>query len=138
MHTALAMEREQIACSSLVALTGAGLADPELMLSRLERGCIALTFTACVLAVARRHRLADTVKGSELRYTALAMEREQIACSSLVALTGAGLADPELMLSRLERGCIALTFIACVLAVARSHPAALLTPSRPANSCTRH
>ena len=105
----------------------------------MVRGCIAVTFTACVLAVALTHRLApDTVKGSELSYTALAMEREQIACSSLVSLTGAGLADPELMLSRLVRGCIAPTFTACVLAVARSHPAALLIPSRAVRSATWH
>ena len=101
-----------------MALTGAGLADPELMLSRLERGCIALTFTACVLAVARSHRLADTVKGVELSYTALAMEREQIAWSSLLALAGAALAGPEPMPSRLVRGCIALAITPCALAAA--------------------
>ena len=43
------------------------MADLELMLSRLVRGCIALAVTACVLGVARSHCLADTVKvGCEL------------------------------------------------------------------------
>ena len=116
------MEREPTAYSSLLTLAGAVLADAEPLLSRPVRGCIALAFTACVLAVARSHRLAeDTVKGRELSYTALAMEREQLASSSLLALAGAVLAEPEPMPSRLVRGCIALIFTACVLAVARRH-----------------
>ena len=81
------MEGEHIACSSLLRLMGAVLADPELMPARLERGCIALAFTACVPACvpARNHGLADTVdKGGELRDTTLAMEGEHIACSSLL------------------------------------------------------
>ena len=57
------MEREQIVHSSLLTLAGAGLADPEPMLARLVRGCIALAFTACVPAVACSHRLAEPVKG---------------------------------------------------------------------------
>ena len=43
------MEREQIVYSSLLTLAGVVLADPEPMLSRLVRGCIALAFTACQL-----------------------------------------------------------------------------------------
>ena len=59
---ALAMEREQTTYSSQLMVAGAVLADPEPMPARLIRGCIALAFTACVLAVACSHRLADTVK----------------------------------------------------------------------------
>ena len=99
---------------------GAVLADPEPMPARLERGCIALAFTACVPA--HNHRLADTVdKGGELRYTTLVMEGEHIACSSLLTLTGTVLADPELMPARLVRGCIAVVLTARVHAVTRSH-----------------
>ena len=116
-------------------VAGAVLADPERMLARLVRGCIALAFTACVLAVACSHRLADAVKGGELSYMALAMEREPTAYSSLLMVAGAVLADPEPMLARLVRGCIALAFTACVLAVACSHRA-LLIPSRVASSVT--
>ena len=47
---------------------GAVLADPEPMLARLVRGCIALAFTAGVRAVATSHRLADPVKGGKLSY----------------------------------------------------------------------
>ena len=92
-------------------MAGVVPADPEPIPARLVRGYIALAFTACVPA--RNHRLADTVKGGELSYTTLAMEREHIACSSLLRLAGAVLADPEPMPSRLIRGCIALTFTAC-------------------------
>ena len=68
-------------------------------------------FPAGLRVVARNHRLADTVKGGELSYTTLAMEREHIACSSLLRLAGAVLADPEPMPPRLIRGCcIALAF----------------------------
>ena len=73
------MEREHTACSSLLRLMGAVLADAEPMPARMVRGCIALAFTARVHA--RNHRLADTVKGCELRYTTLAMRREHTACS---------------------------------------------------------
>ena len=59
---ALAMEREPNAYRSLLMVAGTVLADPERMLARLVRGCIALAFTACVPAVACSHRLADTVK----------------------------------------------------------------------------
>ena len=109
-YTTVAMEREQIVYSSLLTLVGAVLADPEPMLARLVRGCIALAFTACVLAVACSHRLADTVKGGELSYMALALQREQTAYRSLLMVSGAVLADPEPMLSRMVRGCIALAF----------------------------
>ena len=53
----LAMEREQSTCRSLLPRVRAVLADPEPMLARLVRGCIALAFTACVLADACMHRL---------------------------------------------------------------------------------
>ena len=62
-------------------LTGspAVLADPERMLARLVRGCIALAFTAGVRAVATSRRLADAVKGGKLSYTTVAKERETTA-----------------------------------------------------------
>ena len=88
------------------------------VLARLVRGCIALAFTACVLAVACSHRLVDAVKGGEVSSMALAMEREMAAYRSLLMVAGAVLADPEPMLARLVRGCIALAFTACVPAVA--------------------
>ena len=59
---AVAMKREATAYSSLLMVAGTVLADPERMLARVVRGCIALAFTACVLAVACSHCLADTVK----------------------------------------------------------------------------
>jgi hypothetical protein len=93
---------------------GAVLADPEPMPARLIRGCIALTFTACVLAVACSHCLADTVKGGELSHMALALQREPNAYRSQLMVAGAVLADTEPMLARLIRGCIALAFIATV------------------------
>ena len=73
---ALAMEREQTTYSSQLMVAGTVLADPEPMPARLIRGCIALAFTACVLAVACSHRLADAVKGGELSYMTLALQRE--------------------------------------------------------------
>ena len=54
------------------------------MLARLERGCIAMVFTARVAADACMHRLADAVKGGELSYMALALQREQTAYRSLL------------------------------------------------------
>ena len=102
-------------------VAGMVLADPELMLARLIRGCIALPFTACVLAVACSHRLADAVKGGELSYMTLEMEREPTAYRSLLPRARAVLAGPELMLARLVRGCIALAFTACVPADQSSH-----------------
>ena len=64
------------------------------MLARLVRGCSALAFTANVLAVACSLRLADTVKGGELRYMAVAMEHEPIAYRSLLMLAEAVLGGP--------------------------------------------
>ena len=114
---ALALQREPTAYRSLLMRPGAALADPE----RLVRGCIALAFTAGVHAVATSHRLADPVKGSELSYMTLALQREPTAYRSLLMRPGAVLTDPEPMLARLVRGCIALAFTANVRAVATSH-----------------
>ena len=102
---------------------GAVLADPGPMLARLVRSCIALalSFTACVLAVACSHHLVDTVKGGELSYMAVAMEREHNAFRSLLMVAGAVLANPERMLARLVRGCTAPAFTACVPADQSSH-----------------
>ena len=47
---ALALQREPTACRSLLMVAGAVLADPESMLARLVRGCIALALTASVPA----------------------------------------------------------------------------------------
>ena len=95
-------------------MAGVVPADPEPMPSRLIRGCIALAFTACVPTRNHIALVADTVKGGELSYTTLAMECEHIACSSLLRLAGVVLADPEPMLARLVRGCIALAFTNCL------------------------
>ena len=65
-----------------------------------------------------RAGLAETIKGSKLRCTTLAMEREQIVHSSLLTLAGAVLADLEPTALRLARGCIAQAFTAFVHAVA--------------------
>ena len=92
------------------------------MLARVVRGCIALAFTACVPAVACSHRHANTVKGGELSYMILALQRETTAYRSLLSRARAVLADPEPMLARLVRGCIALAFTVCVLAVAWMQP----------------
>ena len=98
------------------------VAVPKPIPYRLVRGCIAFAFTACVLAVASSHCLADTVsKGGELSYMTPAMQREGIVYSLLLQLTGMLRAGPEPIPSRLVRGCIALAFTACVLAVACSH-----------------
>ena len=118
---ALAMEHEPIVYRSLLTLPEAVVADPEPMLFRLARSCIALAFTAGVRAVACVHRLADAVKGGELSYMALAMEHEPIVYRSLLTLAGVVVAGPERMLSRVARSCIALAFTAGVRAVASSH-----------------
>ena len=65
--------------------------------------------------------LADPVKGGELSYMALAMERESTAYRSLPIVARTVLTDPEPMLARLVRGCIALAFNASVLADQSSH-----------------
>ena len=134
-YTTVAMEREQIVYSSLLTLAGAVLADPEPMLARLVRGCIALAFTTCVPAVACSH---ESVKGSELSYMTLALQREPTANRSLLMRLGAVLADPPgPMLARLVCGCIALAFTACVLAVACSHRLADPVKGRRAKLATR-
>ena len=117
-YMALALQRERTAYRSLLMRLGVVLADPEPMKARLVRGCIALAFTASVLAVACSHRLADAVKGDELSYMALAMECKRTAYCLLLMVAGVGPADPERMLARLERICIALAFTACVLVIA--------------------
>ena len=67
------------------------------------------------------HRRADTVKGSNLSYTTVAMKCEPIVYSSLLTLAGVVLVDSEPILARLVFGCIALAFTAGVRAVATSH-----------------
>ena len=94
-YTTVAMKCEAIVYSSLLTLAGVVLADPEPMLARLVRGCIALAFTAGVRAVATSHRLADPVKGSELSYMTLALQREPTAYRSLLTRARAVLANPE-------------------------------------------
>ena len=70
---------------------------------------------------------------------ALALEREQTVCRSLLTLTGTVVAGPEPITACLARGCIALAFTARVHAVARSHDRlAEVMPSREARSATRH
>ena len=101
---------------------GAVLADPEPMVARLVCGCIALAFIACLLAVACSHRHADTIKGGQLSHMIPAMQREQSTYRSLLARARAVMTDPEPMLARLVPGCIALAFIACLLAVAWMQP----------------
>ena len=85
---ALALQREPNAYRSLLMRLGAVSADPEPMLARLIRGCIAMAFTASVTADQSSHRLADAAKGGELSYMALAMEREQTAYRSLLMVAG--------------------------------------------------
>ena len=67
-------------------------------------------------------RHADTVKDGELSYMALALQREQTTYCSLLMVAGAVLADPEPMLARLLRGCIALAITARVDADACMQP----------------
>ena len=117
-----AMQREPTAYRSLLTRAGAVLADPEPMLSRLVRGCIALAFTACVLVVACSHRLADPVKGVKLSYMTLALQREPTAYRSLLTRAGAVLADPEPVLARLIRGGLAVARIPPARATIRQPP----------------
>ena len=65
------IQRKQTAYSSVLMLAGAVMAGPEPMLTRLERGCIALAFTARVAVDACMHRLADALEGGELSYLSL-------------------------------------------------------------------
>ena len=81
---ARAMEREPTAYRSLLMRPEVVLADARPMLARLVRGCTALAVTARVRADACSHRHADAVKGGELSYMALAMERELTAYRSLL------------------------------------------------------
>ena len=93
-------------------------------------------FTASVAADHSSHRLADTVKGGELSYMTLALQREQTAYRLLWMLSRAVLADTKSMLARLVRGCIAMGFTASVAAdhSCRAKPE---TPSRlPSRSQT--
>ena len=80
--------------SSLLTQAVAVLADPEPMLARLIRGCIALAFTAGVRAVASSHRRADSVKElrTELHDTGVATRANyvQIAADA----TGGGPGGP--------------------------------------------
>ena len=117
----LALQREPTTYRSLLMRLGAVVADPEPMLARLVRSCIALAFTAGVRAVATSHSLADPVKDGKLSHMTLALQREPTAYRSLMMRLGAVVADPEPMLARLVRSCIALAFTAGVRAVATSH-----------------
>ena len=92
------------------------------MLARLVRGRIALAFTACVPADQSSHCHANAVKGGELSYMALAMEREKSTCRSLPMVAGAVLADPEPMPTRLVRGFMAMAFTGRVPAVCMQLP----------------
>ena len=121
-YMTLAMECEHTAYRSLVMRSRAVLADSEPVLPCLARGCITTGFTASVPADQSSHRLSDTVKGSELRYTTLAMEREHTAYRSLLMRSRAVLAGSEPMLARLVRGCFATAFTASVPADQSSHP----------------
>ena len=76
----------------------------------------------CVQLQRASHRLADPVKGGELSYMTLALQREPTTYRSLLMRLGAVLADPEPMLARLLRGCIALAFTAGVRAVCCNQP----------------
>ena len=64
-------------------VAGAVLANPEPMLARLVRGCIALAFTACVPTDQSSPRHANAVKGGELSSMALAREREPTVVVSI-------------------------------------------------------
>ena len=142
-YMALAMKRGETAYSSLLMVAGAVLSDPEPLLARLVRGCIALAFNACVRAVACSHRLAHAVKSGELSSMALAMKRGATAYSSLLMVAGAVLPDHKPLPSRLGRGCIALAVTACVCApvvcshrfVARAVKGCELSYMMPAMEC---
>ena len=95
-------------------VAGAVPVDPEPMLARLVRGCIAVAFTSRRPADQSSHCLAHTVKGGELSYMALALQCEPTAFRSLLIAAGTVVAAPEPMRSRFVRGCIALAFTVCV------------------------
>ena len=106
----IAIVCEQTVYSLLLMLAGAGLANPEPMLTRLTRGCIATAFTASVRTDQASYRRADTVKGGELSYMALAF--------SLLMLTGVSQADSEWMLARLVSDTVPEACFASVRTVA--------------------
>ena len=58
-YVTLAMEREHAMCRSVLTVAGAAVAGREPPPLRMVRGCIAMSFTAGVRAVASRHRRAD-------------------------------------------------------------------------------
>ena len=68
------------------------------------------------------HRLADAVKGGELSYMALAMEREQTTYSSVLGRLYTVQADPKPMLACLVRVGLALSCIPPAWATARHQP----------------
>ena len=68
------------------------VANPEPMLARLVRSCIALAFTACVPADACSHCHVDAVKGGELSCLGLAMQRDPAAGRLLLMVAEAVLA----------------------------------------------
>ena len=78
----IATDTDRPTCRSLLTRARTVLADPEPMISRLVRGFIVLAFTACLLADACSQRLADTrtVKGGQLSYVTLALQRERSTC----------------------------------------------------------
>ena len=117
----LPLQREPTAYRSLLVVAEAVLANPEPMLSRLVRSCIALAFTASVPADACSHCHVDAVKGGKLSYMGLALQRDPTAGRSLLMVAEAVLADPQPMLTRVVRSCIALAFTACVPADACIH-----------------
>ena len=86
-----------------------------------------MSCTARVSAVARHHCYADAVKGGELSYMTLLMERELITYRSPLRLAEAVLTGHEPIPTRLVRACIAVACTACVPAVARWHVAMLIT-----------
>ena len=79
------------------------------------------------------------VKGGELSYMALALQREQTACTSLLMLARAVMAEPEPMLARLVPWYGAASPWPSLLAWPLMHACtALLMPWRAASSATWH
>ena len=90
------MACEKIAYRSLLSVAGAvlayNLADPQPMLARLVRGCIAMVFTASVPADQSSHRCADTVKGGKLKLhgTGVATRANRVQIATDAAEGGPG------------------------------------------------
>ena len=82
-----------------------------------------MVFTASVPPDQSRHCRADTAKGGELSYMALAMEREPTTYSSLLMLSGAVTSDSEPMLDRLVSDTVAQRCF-CFSADSRKHASA--------------